>query len=76
MCGYPRASSRYAGVTVATLAPVACHVYPPHTVTTETISYDFANTTLATGVSFPQNVAGYQALFFFPFGPPLLTVFA
>ena len=69
-------SSRHAGVTVAPLAPSLALGILPHTVTIETISYDFANTTLSTRVSFPQNLAGCQAPFFFPFDPLLLTVFA
>jgi len=52
------------------------HGINPNNTTIGTISYDFANTTLPTGVSFTPNISGLYAPFFFPFGPPLLTVFA
>jgi hypothetical protein len=44
--------------------------------TTGTISYDFANTTLPTGLPSHSTTAVPTVPFFFPFGPPLLTVFA
>ena len=67
---------RHAGVTVATLAPLLAWYILPHTVSIEPISYDFANTTLATGLPLPLNLSAPTVPFFFPFGPPLLTVFA
>jgi hypothetical protein len=52
------------------------HGINPNNTTIGTISYDFANTTLTSGVPSHSTTAVLSVPFFFPFGPPLLTVFA
>ena len=60
---------RHAGVTVATLSPLLAWYILPHTVSIETISYDFANTTLATGLPSHSTSPLLSSLSFFLSGP-------